>query len=233
MTEINTFSACIDDASARSGRPDRKTDLISFARAAIRELQVQQFFDRDHVEAQVTAFVEPYIWTKPIGFRQFNYVEYGAIVDPRGQPVSPKFLMPSRLQKEHKSDYYYYAAGNYFVFAGTGADLMPGGSLINLSYYSYATAIPYFEVASRPARFILEDNDWTYLTATTDDEKEAARAQVTNWLLENWYDAVLEGALAKLYKTYADERSVSTFALFSQMKKDILRGEGVTARQQP
>ena len=77
---------------------------------------------------------------------------------------------------------------------------------------------------------------WQYLDANGDYIDtlgttlldEAARALVTNWLIFDWFDLVLEGTLAKIFKINADQRAVSTFALFKSFEKDLLKGE-VTA----
>lgn len=217
MTEIRTFSALVDDTIARSGRPDRKADIISFARQAMREMQVQASFEKDLVEDQITPTVDPYSYTKPTNFRKMRSVRYGQILDPRGRPRYPKFKMPSRHIEQETL--LWYSAGNYLVFKGH--EITP----IDLAYYTYVKPLAYYADADRPAKFILEDDDWTYLTASTAEEQEAAQALVTNWLLFDWYDTCLEGTMAKLFKTYGDQRAGATFALFERLKNAMRHGE--------
>jgi hypothetical protein len=61
--------------------------------------------------------------------------------------------------------------------------------------------------------------------ATTEAAQLAARLTVSNWLLFNWFEMIVEGALAKLYKTTQDDRAVSSFALFSSFKTTFKQGE--------
>ena len=43
-------------------------------------------------------------------------------------------------------------------------------------------------------------------TEAAPEEQEAARDQVTNWLLTDWYELCIEGGLAKLYNSINDDR---------------------------
>lgn len=217
MTEVNTFSAAVDDTVARGGRPDRRTDVVSYVRQTLRECQVMAFFSRDFTEDQIVSNATPFLWDVPQEFRQMRTVRY-QMFDQRGQFIYPEEGPPGRLQRE--KTYYYYRGVDYFVFAGVS-----NGTNIDLAYYSYFKKLPYYEVGARPAVFSLETNAWTYLSATTDAEKEAARALVSNWILFDWYDLILEGSLAKLYKTVQDPRANSTFGLYKSLQKDLLAGE--------
>jgi hypothetical protein len=229
MTEINTFSAAVDDTIARAGRPDRKADVISFVRTSIRELQVQHFFQRDFVEDQINATADPFVWDVPDGtFRRMWTVRYPNQLDSRAQAIYPRPVRPSRAHRG--KDYFYYRSGDSYVFKGHGASAtLP--QPIDIAYHAYLIKLQYYDLTvtgtERPAIFVLEDNAWTYASAysTTDALKAQARDLVTNWLLFDWYDAVVEGAMAKLLKVTGDERAVSSFALFSSFKKDLLLGE--------
>lgn len=221
MTEINTFSALVDDAVRRTGRTDRRADIISYARATIRELQSLRFFRRDMTEDQLTATGDGYVWTYPTGLRTLRAVRY-QIYNGRGEFIYPTLIGPSKKQREE--DYYFYGGPGYYVFKG-----VDNGTLIDVAYYSYLTALPYYESGSRPATYSLEDADWSYLTASTDAEKEAARDLVTNWLIFDHYDFVLEGVIAKIFKTTGDERARSSFALYASYKNDLVALEPADA----
>ena len=217
MTEINTASAAVDEVIARSGRPDRKADIIAFIRTSIRECQVLAFFRNDMTEDTLTADAGPFIWTYPQEFRILRTVEY-PINNLQGKARYPREILPGKLQREEV--YYYYGGPGYYAFAGLSV-----GDLINVAYYSYLRKLPYYEIAARPATFSLEDNAWTYLTATTDADKLIAREAVSNWLLFNYYDTIVEGGLAKILKVVGDARAVSSFALYKSYQKDLKAAE--------
>ncbi len=48
-----------------------------------------------------------------------------------------------------------------------------------------------------------------------------------NWLLKRWYEMILEGTLAKIYKTVGDERSKTSFSLYKSFQQDLLASERV------
>ena len=229
MTQINTFAAAVDETIVRSGRPDRLADAISFVRMSIRELQtVKGFhFDHDIVEDQLTANAEPFIWsaddTLQKTWRTMRSVQYPALFSPQGKPIFAHYVGIG--MKQNDFDYYYYKSGASYVFVGGGGDT--GLTVfINIAYYAYAPILSYEKIiADRVASFNLETNVWTYKSATTDEDKLAARLLVTNWLLEKWYDTVVEGALAKLYKTVNDERARSSFALYSAYRATLAGAE--------
>jgi len=217
MTEINTFSAAVDDAVARSGRPDRIADIISFVRVTIRELQVLRFFRNDLTEDTLTADVANYIWNYPQEFRVLRTVRYPRF-DAQGRYIYPPELLPGKKQKDY-TDYYYGGPG-YYVFAGTSL-----ADSIAVAYYSYVKKLAYYAEAARPATFSLEDDAWSYLSNGTSDEQTAAQIKVSNWLLFNYYDTVVEGAMAKLLKTVGDPRAVSSFALYKSYQQSLIAGE--------
>lgn len=229
MTEINTFSSAVDDTVVRCGRLDRRTDIISFVRMSIRELQTVRgfLFDYDIVEDVLTANAEPYVWTPDIVltkiWRTMRSVQYPGIYAPDGKPIYADYIPIGKKQGEH--DYYYYKSGDAYVFSGASGGTNALVS-INIAYYAYVGILAYYAtLTDRPATFSLEDNIWSYATASTDVDKILARDLVTNWVLEKWYDAVVEGSLAKIFKTVADERARSSFALYSSYKKTLAEAE--------
>jgi len=227
-TEVNTFSAAVDDCIARSGRIDRRADIISYLRLSMRESQVLAFFSADLEEDVISSVTaDPHIWTRPVVFRQMRSVQYPGLYDAQGVPIFPKFLEPGKIQQRH--DHYYYESGDSFVFAGMANGASSLNTTINVAYYKYFNPLPYYEAGARPATYDLETLAWTYLTATTAAAQEAARALVTNWMLFKWYDMVLEGALAKLFKAIDDPRQQATYALYKQLQTSLLRGESRAA----
>jgi hypothetical protein len=137
----------------------------------------------------------------------------------RNEYIYPKFLEPGAIQD--KSSYFYYAGPTYFAFSGIEI-----GVNIDIAYYEFLPLLAYYELADRPATYSLETNSYSHLTAQTSAEMLAAEALVSNWLLFQWYDLIVEGAMAKIFKAVGDERAPSTFGLYKSMQKDLLRGEG-------
>lgn len=217
MTEINTFSSAVDDVIIRAGRPDRRADIIAFVRTSIRECQVRRFFRNDMVEDQLTADAEVFIWSYPQEFRMIRTVRY-PYTNERGEQLYPKEILPGKKQREHT--YFYYGGPGYYAFAG-----LASGAVIDIAYYKNSKKLPYYASADRPAYFDLESNDWIYKTAATDADKLIAREAVSNWLLFNYYDTIVEGALAKILKVVGDQRSGSSFALYKSLQTDLIANE--------
>lgn len=220
MTEYGTFSALVDDVKTVSGRGSSvQTEAVMYARQALRECVTKAYFDKDLVETTITSTGTPHTWTLPSNYRALRAVKYP-------YDVYPKFIPPGRSQLNQ--DYYYYKAGSYFAFKGTDA-----GDSIDIAYYTYGRKFAYYSTTERPAIYDLETETWSYLdgagayvsTLGTTELDEAAQALVTNWLITDWYELILEGALAKIFKKYGDERSVSTFALYKSLQGDLLNGE--------
>jgi len=224
-TEHGTLSAVIDDAVKIAGRGIAAVpQLISFARSSMREAQMRALFHRDMTETTITADASPYIWTLPNNFRVMKTVYYQATT------IYPPFITPGRSQKD--KDYFFYAGPTYFAFKGVSS-----GDLIDIAYFSYFQRLPYYTAATRPAKYDLELQKWQYLDAsgayvdTLGDATQdaAAQAKVTNWMLFDWHDLVLEGVLAKQFKTNGDQRSVTHFSMFKSLQTDLLKGEASEA----
>ena len=216
-TYVNTFSAAVDDVVARSGRPDRKADIIAFIRTSVRECQIKAFFKKDMIEDTLTTDAEPYIWAYPQEFRIFRTARY-PLTNMRGASLYPPEVLPGKKQREET--YYYYGGPGYFAFAG-----LASGSEIDVAYYKVSKKLPYYATSLRPATFSLESDAWTYLTATTDAEKLTAREAVSNWLLFDYYDLIVEGGMAKILKVVGDARASASYALYKSYQNDLLTTE--------
>jgi len=220
MAETGTFSALIDEVRTRSARRDRIADVIAYVRSTIRECTVLALFEQNLVEVQTTVTSLPHIWERPFRLRTMLAVKY-PYFDRRGQAVYPKKLEPGEVKSTDQ--YYFYISGNSYIFAGLAV-----GDIIDLAYSAYAPKFHYYEtVGERPATFDDETETWSYLDAWDDNAalKQQAEDKVTNWLVFHWYDMIIEGALAKLFKQVNDERSKTSFALYKSQQKDLLAGE--------
>lgn len=224
-TEINTMSAAVDACLRRSGQLNRRNEIIAFIRQTMREIQAKGSFRRDVVEEQLTATSDPYVWTLPTtANRLLPFVQYPEIFDSQGLPIWSRQIDIGPRQRHY--DFFWYQAGDSVVFAGHGNST----TTINVAYFAWFTPLAYFEESARPARYWDADDTtglptWTYLTAVSDSEQEAARNRVTNWMLMHWFDTIIEGALAKLYKLVGDDRAVTSFALFKQLEESLLDTE--------
>lgn len=211
MANIRTFTAAVDTCVARSGRADRRNDIRSYVRLTMQELQTMGLFKRDLIEDEITPDADPYIWTPPTQFRRFWTVSYPALYAQNGDTIFPKALDgPGRAQ--NREPYYYYPSGESFVFVGHHE------YDFNIAYFEYFPAYRYYETGTEVASFDDETNAWSYLTASTAEDQAAARLLVSNWILFNWFDVVVEGALAKLYKVVDDPRMSPTYALYKQLQ---------------
>lgn len=217
MTEINTYSSAVDDVVARSGRPDRRTDIIAFVRTTIRECHVRSYFRNDLTEDSIAALQDGYVWEYPQEFRILRTVRY-PLTNRRGEAIYPPEILPGKNQRD--KTHFYYGGPGYYVFAGVEAL-----DRIDVAYYSVSKKIPYYAKTERPAIFNLEDNVWTYLTATTPEEKIEARGKVSNWLLFDYYDLIVEGSMAKVLKVVGDPRAGAAYALYKSYQKDLIYTE--------
>lgn len=221
-TETGTFSALVDEARMRSGRTDRSSDIISYARSTMRECTVLSRFSQNTVEGTYTVTTIPFIQERPDNFRMWEALQYPYFDRQKGFPIFAKEKRPGFAQNTNDV-YWFYRAGDSFVFNGLAV-----GDIITFAYQSYLPRLAYYSViADRPATYDLETELWSYHVDYTGNDtlNQQGEDKVTNWLLFNWYDLVLEGTLAKLYKTVGDERQRASFALYKQQQKDLLQGE--------
>ena len=228
MSETCTFSALIDESILRSQRQDRRSDLVSYARSTIRECQVLAFFEQDMIEDTLNVDAVPFLWERPIRLRTMLAARPD-IVGRRGKRIWFKNRPPGQVVKDE--EYYLYLSGASYVFTG---DALGVGAEIDVAYFNYSRKFVYYAIADRPATFDAESETWSYhadydIDATT---RATARELVSNWLVFRWYDLVLEGMLAKVFKSVGDPRSKTAFALYKQFQKDLLASERVVLLNQ-
>lgn len=213
-----TFSQMVDAVIDRTGRGDRAQDVAAYINQTVREVQTLAFFAHDLVEDIAYVTTSPVTWDPPAYFRTMRAVNYNG-------EIWPKFAQPGQIQDRYAA--YYYRAGTYFVFNGAGL-----GTSIQMAYYSYAPRLLYYAEGARPATYDAENGVWNYLTAITLGDQEAARAKVSNWLIINHYDCIVEGALAKIYKSVGDQvRSATAFSLYKTMQAQLMASERTESLQ--
>ncbi len=222
MAETSTFSAIVDDAIARSQRRDRVLDIVGYARSTIRECQVLNgsFFQQDLIEDLLVTDADPFIWLRPVRLRSILAAQSPEF-DGRGEPIYYKFLPPGT--RRTNIIYYLYLSGGSYIFKGQNV-----GFSLPIAYFEYARRFKYYAiVAERPAIFDDELETWSYATAFDTDATTRAAGEelVSNWLLFNWYQLIVEGTLTKIFKSVGDDRSKASFALYKGLQKDLLVGE--------
>ena len=224
MSETGTFSAAVDAVITKSGRLYRVTDIVSAVRRAILDCQTIEFFENDFEEERLTGNVDPYIWRFPRHFRSLKTARYTGIRTDRGHLVYAKKILPSaRLERE---DYYWYQSGNAVVFHGHGP-----GNHIDVGYYRMLPPLVYYKEENiRPAIWDDETMEWRYTGGMpeTDEERLAKQDLVTNWLLFNFFEIIVDGALNYIFNIIEDPRARQSYAIYQAGRQMIQRafGEG-------
>lgn len=215
MNEYGTFSSLVDAAMRRTGRPGMSMDVTIYARAAIRECQRLVRSSNDLQEAEWVVDASPYISQKPANFREIVYAELPGRLTSHGVPVEVVQVQPGRKQANFGA--YYYVAGNSLAFSS-----VEYGALINVAYLTWTQALAYHALETdRPARYDVDTDTWLYASATTPEEEEAARALTQNWLLESWFELLLQGVCAKIWTGLADDRARAAYAGYKQLQNDL------------
>lgn len=231
-----TISQLGDEAIARSRRFDRRTNIEAMVNATIRECHASPqkegqaiLYDKNLVEVSVAIDVAstiPFIWTPPNTMQKLMTVRYPSVFDSENEPIFPDFIRPGRRQRNEDS--YYYRVGNQYAFKGHGGT----SENIEVAYYNFPTRLQYHQtVADRPA-FYDEADGWTYQNVggvdydLDDTNRALGESLVSNWLIFDWYETVLEGVISKLYKAAGDrDRSVTHFSAFGTMRGTLMTTE--------
>lgn len=202
------FSELVDSVILRSGRADKKSDIIDYANATLRECQAKGLFFKDLIEDKVSLTdLDPLIWQPPQGFRQLRTVQYPDL-------SYPPMKQPGRVQH---TDYpptspawntltaYYYLASNYVVFTHCGTilntDTQWNNNYIGVAYYVWRPRLKYYTAGHRPAVFsdelaqgegsaapgsIIDSVNapgWQFFDLSTDIDSSTVNVRM-NWQLE-------------------------------------------------
>lgn len=224
-----TFSQMVDEIVSESKRPDLLDEIARYVNQTIREChfstdrQAAIFYRDNFNEVLLTADAEEsFSWTlpNPTTFQKMAGVKYPMQTDIYGNDVWAIETTPGR----HLNDFtnFFYQVGAEFVFSGYGGL----NANIALGYFAFPPSLKYKTVANRPAEYDPELG-WTYNELiVTDEDKEAARLIVTNWLLMRWSDVISEGVRAKLYKRVSDtERARNCYSLYGQLRQGLMTSE--------
>lgn len=224
-----SFSALVDRVILETGRREALLSVIQYVNLTVRECQALGLFAQDLIEETIVATANPHIFTRPRGsaygqYRSLRAVKYETL------SYYPKMVRPGRAIEGKTA--YFYAADNYYAFHGVQVD-----ENIHLASYYFAKPLRYFAMLGtttsgfpggpytvRPAYLDTDDDTWYYLNGDgddytddlgDDDVEEARQKNAMNWVLESWWDVVVEGVKAKLFKQFKDERASAAYAAYS------------------
>lgn len=218
-----SFSALVDRVVLETGREHALLSVLQYVNLTVRECQALGLFAKDLLEEEVVATASPHIFTRPRNWRSLRTVKYDQL------SYYPKMVRPGRAIE--KVSAYYYAADDYYAFHGVTV----GESIFTAAYY-WAKPLQYFGLLGtittgfqggpytiRPAYFNITDDLWYYLNAGQTayvtslgnlTEEALRRRNSFNWVLDEWWDVVVEGVKAKLFKQYKDERAPAAYAAY-------------------
>jgi hypothetical protein len=224
-----TFSQMVDEIVSEVKRPDLTSEIARYVNQTIREChfstdrQAAVFFSDNFNEVLLTADVEEgFSWTvpNPTIFQKMVGVKFPMQFDRNGDAIWAEGTTPGRHLNGLTN--FFYQVGSEFVFSGYGGV----NATIALGYYAFPSSLKYYSEANRPASYDVEAG-WSYNDAIiTDEDKEAARLVVTNWLLMRWSDVISEGVRAKLFKRVSDtERARNCYSLYGQLRQGLITSE--------
>lgn len=196
------FSEMVDSIISRSGRGDKKVDIVDYINSTIRECQAKGLFFKDLKEDVVPLTnSDPLIWFPPKpGFRQLRTAQFPDL-------SYPPLKQPGRVQRNDvppsnpqflSGDAYYYAATDYFVFVHCGTlttiDTNWNNNFIGVAYYIWQPRLKYYPAGQRPAVFDpdqaqqdqaalnLNSPGWTFFDLTNAADASTALIR-KNWTL--------------------------------------------------
>ena len=188
-------------------------------------------------------------------FRKIEAAKLSKHYGPRGEYRFFKQMVPGTLKTSRQfsggQDLAYYRGGNVIVF--TGFPYSSEGTEIDISYFTYLPALEDFGplIADRPLRYDIieanrfQDDPWAgwidqtgnfpirldgtqdprvYLAHDT-STGERTLHHVTNWILFNWFELVVRGALSTILNAVDDPRAPKVFAEYRALQSSFKQGE--------
>lgn len=233
-----SFSALIDQAVTEVGQAARFRTAVQYANLTIRECQTFGLFARDRLEEVYTADASPFIWTRPRYFRSIYAARY------LGHQIDVKCKQPGSPQRDER--FFFYAADDYYVFRGCAE----GEQVALINYYwlkpllyfgrlgSTTTGYPGGPYTTRTAFYDMLEDTWMYLNVSGDayvttlndpDAEEIARKNSYHWMLESFYELILEGTKNKLFNIAGDPRAQPTYASYKAAQKLFINANAFEA----
>lgn len=201
------FSELVDRAVHSAGRPDMLEEMAYWANETMRDISKREDWDDDSLEAEIAVPSDTRtVQWDPDKKRPFRREEF--ITD--GCGCEPDRVRPSRKMLK-TSGPYYYVSGKTFIFSQVC-------NPVKIFYYAYQPWLHYYPKGARPAEFDVRANDWN----STDP---AQLELVTNWMLERHNSIILDGTLARFFKTKQDPRQQVHYSAYEQGISHLIRGE--------
>lgn len=214
------FSDLIDEIAHITLREGEEEFITSVTNGAFRELQSKSLFSQDLVELRIDtkgASVQPFMWREvPKNLRAIQYVRYSNGVSP----------VPVKLGRkvDELAGNFYYLAGNYIAFSG-----VPLGGQIDLAYYRILPRLQYFSDREQQPAKLNDSGEWLYkkynqnllqyewVPTLGDWESDMlARDKVTNWILDDYYEAAKAIAVREIFNVYNDTANSSVWTAIAK-----------------
>lgn len=231
-----THSQLIDNLVAELVRPDLLVALSNYLNQTIRELHTTTDNPPtpiDYVgnlgEIALTADADEgfsYELENPYRFQRIEsvyYTQFGKYATER-KPSSIKAFDGS----VDGAEYGYYRSGNEVFFNNYGGD----GAQILIAWFDHIQRQAYYPVGSRPCQWDDSTEEFVYYTVgainygSTDELKARAQYLCTNWMIQRWYDTMLQGVRAKLWARLADDvRGKTAYSSYQTMRNQLTQTE--------
>lgn len=230
-----TFSDLVDAVCSTTDYVGQEELAASFVNGAFRELQSTGLYEQDLVEDRIEtagASTQPFLWRDvPKGLRAVSYVKYS-------NGVSPVPIKLGRRLQELKGNYY-YLAGSYIAFSGA-----PQGEPIDIAYYMLQPRLTYYANQQEAPAYEDADGVWHYRKWNVDtqayehvdtlgsyQDDYLTRMKVTNWIIEDYFEAAKAIAVREVYNAYGDTADSSVWtaiaAKHTQTFKNLCGVKGI------
>lgn len=236
---MSTHSQLVDDLVAELMRPDLRAAFSNYLNQTIRDLHytvgeqgaqpIPVGFVGNLGEDFLTANAETgfsYTLENPHRFQMLECVYYAMF---RKYATERK---PSSIRAfdgmVDGSEFGYYRSGNQVFFDNYGGT----NAQIAIAWFDHIQRQSYYAAGQRPCTWNQDTESYTYHTVgstdynSTPELQERARFLCTNWMLERWYDTLLQGVRAKIWARLADDvRSKTAYSLFQAMRTPLINTE--------
>lgn len=224
-----TQSQIVDELVRETLRPDMLELISSFLNQVVRELHQENKgqsavkFSSNLYEAELTADSdELFTWKypRPALIQAIETVYYPV----PGKTATLRY--PSSVHaflNEVNGQYYYYRTGDALAFNGYGGS----GATIQLAWYEYPRRLVYQTAANRKVTWDDANQIWVYdASLTTDEMKDAALVQATNWVLYRHTELVKQGVRSKLHARLGQtDRARLAYSLYEQLRPGMVSAE--------
>ena len=226
------FSQIIDTICERSNRIDMRNIIVSITNGVIRRIQSKQYFQSDLKEIdidsssnQVEFSVGQWKWKRLPDVRLISSVRYDPwlLYPPNQQPA---------VGQEALQNYWYKVGDNYVFRWAYNED----PESIHITYYSTSPEFNYILDSNRLIQYNWVDNTWEKRDNVNSAWETMSEQEVTNregelraygnWLLRDYKEVVISGALSKLFGLLDDtERAKREFAEFNDLFTTLTNNE--------